>query len=62
LVDINVENAQKGVDVIAKRFPDAKALAMKADVGKENEVKAAVDRAVGEWGRLDIMVSPSCVH
>jgi hypothetical protein len=29
---------------------------VKADVGKEEEVKAAVDRAVKEWGRLDIMV------
>jgi NAD(P)-dependent dehydrogenase (short-subunit alcohol dehydrogenase family) len=31
------------------------ALAIKADVGVEAEVAAAVDLAVGEWGQLDIM-------
>ena len=31
-------------------------LGTKADVGKEEDVKAAVDKAVSEFGRLDIMV------
>jgi NAD(P)-dependent dehydrogenase (short-subunit alcohol dehydrogenase family) len=29
---------------------------MKADVGKEADVKAAIDKAVSEFGRMDIMV------
>ena len=45
--------------MIAKRFPNVKALATKADVGKEDDVKAAVDLAIKEFGRLDVMVRRS---
>jgi NAD(P)-dependent dehydrogenase (short-subunit alcohol dehydrogenase family) len=55
LVDINLEAAEKGVAVIVTRFPNIKALAIKANVGSENDVKAAVDKAVEEFGRLDVM-------
>ncbi|KAF4619745.1 hypothetical protein D9613_005386 [Agrocybe pediades] len=55
LVDINLENAEKGAAIIAERFPNVKAVATKADVGKEEDVKAAVERAVKEFGRLDVM-------
>jgi NAD(P)-dependent dehydrogenase (short-subunit alcohol dehydrogenase family) len=33
-----------------------KAIAVKTDVGVEKEVKEAVDTAVKEFGRLDVMV------
>lgn len=56
LVDINLVGAEKGAALIAKRFPNVRALATKADVGKEDDVKAAVDLARKEFGRLDIMV------
>jgi NAD(P)-dependent dehydrogenase (short-subunit alcohol dehydrogenase family) len=56
LVDINIEAAQKATDLIANRFPNAKAIAIKADVGKEADVKAAVDKAIHVFGRLDVMV------
>ncbi|EIN10394.1 short-chain dehydrogenase [Punctularia strigosozonata HHB-11173 SS5] len=55
LVDINVEAAQKGVQIIEQRYPNVKAVATKADVSKEADVKAAVDLAVKEFGRLDVM-------
>ncbi|KAF7313565.1 hypothetical protein HMN09_00512600 [Mycena chlorophos] len=55
LVDINLEAAQKGADLIAQRFTGVKAIATKADVGKEDDIKAAVDLAVKEFGRLDVM-------
>ncbi|KAF5387937.1 hypothetical protein D9615_000129 [Tricholomella constricta] len=55
LVDINLEAAEKGAALINERFPNVKALAAKADVGKEQDVKDAVDRAVKELGRLDVM-------
>ena len=32
-------------------------MAVKADVGKEADVKNAVDTAVKEFGRLDVMAS-----
>ena len=57
-MDINLQNAEKGVAVIVERFPNVKAFAVKADVGKEADVKAAVERAVKEFGRLDVMVCP----
>jgi len=56
LVDINLENAEKGAAIITQRFPNVKAIATKADVGKETDVKAAVEKAVKEFGRLDVMV------
>ena len=42
--------------MIAARFPNTKAFAIKADVGVEKDVKAAVDKAVEAFGRLDVMV------
>ncbi|KXN87942.1 hypothetical protein AN958_07952 [Leucoagaricus sp. SymC.cos] len=56
LVDINLEGAQKGAKIIAERFPNVRATATRADVGKEADVKTAVDLAVKEFGRLDVMV------
>ncbi|GAA5882239.1 hypothetical protein JCM16303_002299 [Sporobolomyces ruberrimus] len=54
--DINYEAAQRTVDLIAKECPGSvKALAVKADVSKEGEVKEMVAKAVAEFGRLDVM-------
>ncbi|KAG6849666.1 hypothetical protein H0H93_006508 [Arthromyces matolae] len=56
LVDVKLETAEAGAALISQRFPNVKALAIKADVGKEEDIKNAVDRAVKEFGRLDVMV------
>lgn len=56
LVDINLLAAEKGVSLIRQRFPNVKALGVKADVAKEDDIKSAVELAVKEFGRLDIMV------
>ena len=56
LVDINLTAAEKALALVKERFPNVKAAAIKADVGKEEDVKAAVDKAVELFGRLDIMV------
>ncbi|KAG6907836.1 hypothetical protein DXG01_007218 [Tephrocybe rancida] len=55
LVDNRIEAAEAGAALISKRFPNVKALAIKADVSKEQDVKNAVDTAVKEFGRLDVM-------
>lgn len=55
LVDINQSAVEKAASLIKGRFPNVKAVAFKADVGKEDQVKAAVDLAVKEFGRLDVM-------
>jgi len=55
LVDINLASAEKVVKIISERYQNVKAISTKADVGKEAEVRAAVDLAVREFGRLDIM-------
>jgi NAD(P)-dependent dehydrogenase (short-subunit alcohol dehydrogenase family) len=57
LADINLHAAEKGASLISQRFPNVKAIAIKTDVGSETDVKAAVERAVKEFGRLDVMVS-----
>lgn len=57
LVDINLEGAERGATLIKERYPNIKAVAIRADVGKEEDVKNAVDTAVREFGRLDVMVS-----
>lgn len=57
LADINLDAAEKGASFILQRFPNVKAIAIKTDVGSEADVKAAVERAVKEFGRLDVMVS-----
>lgn len=59
LVDINLAGAEKGAALIKERFPNVKALAVKADVGKEADIRSAVDMAVKEFGRLDVMVRRS---
>ena len=63
LADINLEACQKTADIVNERFNNAelpvKAIAMKCDVSKEDEVAAIVKRAVDEFGRLDVMVSVS---
>lgn len=56
LVDINLEAAEKAAALIAQKSPNVKAIAAKADVGKEADIKAAVDKAVKEFGRLDVIV------
>ena len=55
-MDINLPAAHKGAAIIAERYPNVKAIATKADVGKESDVKCAVEQAVKTFGRLDIMV------
>ena len=59
LVDINLAAAEKTLALVKERFPNVKAAAIKADVGKEEDVKGAVDKAVELFGRLDVMVRPS---
>ena len=56
LVDINIKAAESVAALIAKRYPNVKAVATKVDVGVEEEIKDAVSLAVKEFGRLDIMV------
>ncbi|OSC98713.1 short-chain dehydrogenase [Trametes coccinea BRFM310] len=55
LVDINLAAAEKALALIQQRYPNVKSAAIKADVGKEADIKAAVDKAVELFGRLDIM-------
>ncbi|KAL1758698.1 hypothetical protein FB107DRAFT_258241 [Schizophyllum commune] len=55
LADVNLDAAQKGADLITQKIPGARAIAVRTDVSKEADIKAVVDRAVKEWGRLDVM-------
>jgi len=58
LVDINIAAAEKVASIIEKEYGGQlgiKAIAIKADVSNEKEVKAAVDLAVEKYGRLDVI-------
>jgi NAD(P)-dependent dehydrogenase (short-subunit alcohol dehydrogenase family) len=59
---VNLEAVQKAAGIVGQRYPNIKALAVRADVGQESDVKAAVDTAVEEFGRLDIMVLCLLLH
>lgn len=56
LVDVNLVAAEKTLKLVNERFPNVKASALKADVSKEADVKAAVDKAIELFSRLDVMV------
>lgn len=56
LVDINIKPTEAVAALITQRHPHVKAIALKADVGVEKEIKGAIDLAVKEFGRLDIVV------
>jgi|SRR6266850_1742826 len=56
LIDVNKEAVEKATEIIRQKQPGAKVLAIRADVGQEADVKAAVDTAIKKFGRLDVMV------
>jgi len=55
LVDVNLEAVQRTAGIIRQKQPNARVVAFRADVAQEADVKAAVDTAVKEFGRLDVM-------
>ncbi|KAF8590245.1 NAD(P)-binding protein [Ramaria rubella] len=61
LADINVQTAEHTASHIAKSYPNAKTLVVKADVGKEADIKRLVEATVKEFGRLDVMVDLEAV-
>jgi len=56
LVDINPAALDKATEIIKQKVPDANILPITADIGQEADIKAAVDTAIKEFGRLDVMV------
>lgn len=59
IVDVNVENAER---VAARlRASGATAIAVKADVADRAQARAAVARAISEFGRLDILVNNAAI-
>jgi len=56
VADLNLEGAERvAADIMAQT--DRRAIAVQVDVTDEAQVAALVDRAVQEFGRLDILVS-----
>jgi len=56
VADLNLEGAQKVADEIVART-DRRAVAVKVNVSVEADVEAAVQRALEEFGRIDVAVS-----
>ena len=55
IADIDLEESLRNVERI--QAAGNTALALRTDVGRREDLRAAVERAVGEWGRLDILVN-----
>lgn len=54
--DIRPEAVEKTVALISEIVADApRAVAVACDVGKEADIKSMVDKAVSEFGRLDVI-------
>ncbi|WVQ98449.1 hypothetical protein IAU59_005573 [Kwoniella sp. CBS 9459] len=53
--DINLQAVQTAAEKINAKFPTAQAVAVKCDVSSESDIKDMVDRAVKEFGRLDVI-------
>ncbi|KAF2028526.1 NAD(P)-binding protein [Setomelanomma holmii] len=56
-LDLNLEWAQKTVELTSSKPGRAKAIALRADVTKAVDCEAAVQSALKEFGRLDILVN-----
>lgn len=57
LADINIDGAQRLADEINNRFSEDRALAVKMDVTKEEEVLGALKSSILKYGGLDIIVN-----
>ena len=55
VADIDLEEARRNVEQI--QAAGNSALALRTDVSRREDLEAAVERAVGKWGRLDILVN-----
>ncbi|WRT66857.1 uncharacterized protein IL334_003820 [Kwoniella shivajii] len=53
--DINPTSVEEAAIKINKKFPTAKTISTKCDVSKEQDIKQMVDKAVEEFGRLDVI-------
>lgn len=57
LADINLEGAEELATEINHRYGNSRALAVKMDVTKEEEVTGAIESAILKYGGLDIIVN-----
>jgi rhamnulose-1-phosphate aldolase/alcohol dehydrogenase len=57
IADLNLEGARKVADEINAKYGEGRALAVKMDVTKEEEVKAAYSEAALFYGGVDILVN-----
>lgn len=57
VADLNEAAAVETAEMIVENEPGQRAIALKVDVTDEAQVSAMVDRAVSEFGRLDVLVS-----
>jgi len=55
LVDIKPTALERATEIIKEKVPDANIFPITADIGQEADIKAAVDTAIKEFGRLDVM-------
>ena len=59
VVATNKERAEKAVQELEaiKRFPEQRIVPLLVDVSKTADVEAAIQKLLGEWGKIDILVN-----
>jgi len=61
VADVNAAGGEETVKLIREGTPPSDALFARCDVSKSEDVRAAIDAAVGRWGRLDVVVNNAAV-
>ncbi len=61
---VNYSRSVEDAEVVVKRITDAggKAVAVKADISKPEQIKSLIDAAIEHYGRLDILINNAGVY
>jgi len=60
IVDVNSKEGEVAASEAKRRGGEA--ILISADVSRENEVKAMVDKVMKQWGRLDVLVNNAGIY
>ena len=62
VTDIHPGRTEKVAQSIRENFPDSQVMGISLDAGDRDQIDAAVEKVVGEFGRIDILVNNAAVN